>query len=85
MTDRYYVFSDFEALPKTPEKHRAKHRTKLPPTEKQLERIKELSECPEMQEHLDWLHTAIIERNMLNTRGQAGILITQMKKKCGLI
>ena len=65
-------------------RHEAK-KTMQPPTQAQLERIKELSERPEMQEHLDWLHTAIIEKNMLNTKGQAGILINEMKKKCGVL
>lgn len=55
-----------------------------PATEKQLERINELKDLPEFQEHLDWLLTAI-EKGMLNTRGQAGILINQMKKKCGIL
>lgn len=57
-------------------------KTALAPTEKQLERINELKDLPEFQEHLDWLLEAI-EKGMLNTRGQAGILINQMKRKCG--
>jgi hypothetical protein len=58
----------------------AKHKTTLPPTEKQLERINELKDLPEFRDHLDWLLTAV-NKGMLNTRGQAGILISQMKKK----
>lgn len=56
-------------------------KTMQPPTPAQLERINELKDHPEFQEHLDWLLTAI-EKGMLNTRGQAGILINEMKKKC---
>jgi hypothetical protein len=58
-------------------------KTTLPPTEKQLERINQLKDLPEFQEHLDWLLEAI-NKGMLNTRGQAGILINEMKKKCGV-
>lgn len=60
-------------------------KTMQPPTEAQLERINELKDHPAFQhEELDWLLTAI-EKGMLNTRGQAGILINEMKKKCGII
>jgi hypothetical protein len=54
---------------------------KGPPTEHMLERIKELKDMPEFAPHLDWLMDAIQNRNMLNTMGQAGILINEMKKK----
>ena len=68
-----------------PEAEKPVKKTMQPPTEAQLERINELKELPEFQDGagLDWL-LAAIEKGMLNTRGQAGILINQMKKKSGL-
>lgn len=53
----------------------------LPPTDIQVERIKELKDRKEFTPHLDWLIDAIQKRGLLNTRGQAGILINEMKKK----
>lgn len=54
---------------------------KGPPTRKQLERIQELKERPEFRPHLDWLLDAVENKNMLNTLGQAGILINIMKRR----
>jgi len=77
MRCRTTEWDKFHAAPKA---LGAPHKTTLPPTKRQLERISELKERPEFADHLDWLITAI-DKGMLNTRGQAGILISQMKKK----
>ena len=51
-----------------------------PPTQHMIERVQELKDH-ELFDEYDWLLESIKHRGMLNTMGQAGILISAMKKK----